>query len=113
MSHIETVLAGIAIVVVVFVVALPLIAVVLVSVASVREESAHSLSGRAPGRAEALARRLLGYRADPAAVGAARRAAEVRFAHAHRTLPDTGHRPAGGESGAGTSGAFHRTGAGV
>jgi hypothetical protein len=40
----------------------PFAAIVLVSIASRREEAAHSLSRQAPGAATRAARRLLGYR---------------------------------------------------
>jgi hypothetical protein len=43
----------------------PLIAAVLVTIASHREDSAGSLTGRAPGPVEATARRLLSYRLGP------------------------------------------------
>jgi hypothetical protein len=46
------------------VVAVPILAMVLVSVASRHEESAHTLSGRAPGAVTRAARRLLSYRAQ-------------------------------------------------
>lgn len=42
----------------------PLAAVVLVSFASRREESLHSVAGRAPGSLERAARRLLDFHAD-------------------------------------------------
>ena len=113
MNHIGTVLAGIAIVAAIFVVTLPLIAVVLVSVASKREESAHSLSHQPPGSAEAMARRLLGFHADPTAAEEARRAAQVRFAYAHRTLPGASVQRAVREPGAGARGPYERTGAAV
>jgi hypothetical protein len=45
----------------------PLAAMVLVSIASRREESAYSLSGQAPGPITAVARRLLAYRSDSVA----------------------------------------------
>src|SRR5215469_3789950 len=78
------------------IVALPLAAVILVSMASLREESAHSLSGDAPGAGERAARRLLGFRTDRIEVLAARQEpassaagrAEVRFVHARRPVPD-------------------------
>ena len=99
------------------VVALPIAAVALVSLASVREESAHSLSGQAPGPMARAARRLLAFQSEPmgslarrparrpTGAGSAgrpvgRQAAprpghEVRFAYARRPLPDLGQRPAG------------------
>lgn len=45
-------------------VAAPLVAIFLVSVASKREESAHTLAGQAPGPVTRAARRLLAYRAQ-------------------------------------------------
>lgn len=42
----------------------PFAAIVLVSIASRREEAAHSLSSQAPGAATRAARRLLSYRAQ-------------------------------------------------
>ncbi len=118
MNHIGTALDWAGIIAVIAVVALPLVAIVLVSLASVREESAHSLSGQPPGWAERMARRLLGYRTDPAAVNQAQRTAarnrtEVRFAHARRTMPGPGQQRASGESGARADSAWRRQGAGV
>lgn len=46
------------------VIGVPLAAVILVSFASLREESLHSVAGQAPGRAERAARRLLAFHAD-------------------------------------------------
>jgi len=51
-------------VIAVAVVGVPFAAMVLVSVASRREEAAHSLSRQAPGAATRAARRLLGYRTE-------------------------------------------------
>lgn len=48
------------------VVAAPLAAAVLVTVASLREDSARSLAGRPPGLLTAVARRLLCLRTGPA-----------------------------------------------
>ena len=42
----------------------PLIAVVVVSVAVFREESLHSLTGRAPGTVERAARRMLAFHSE-------------------------------------------------
>ncbi len=39
----------------------PLVAVVLVTIASLREEAGHTLTGRAPTRIDAAARRLLRF----------------------------------------------------
>lgn len=101
--------------------ATPLVAIALVSLASVREDAAHSLFGRCPGRLQHLARRLLGFRAAAGASAAGASAAganpaggpgprrvvippqtrsapagqgEVRFAHARRSVPDSGKLPA-------------------
>ena len=96
--------------------ATPLVAIALVSLASVREDAAHSLFGRCPGRIQHLARRLLGFRAaagasaagaNPAGGPGPRRVVippqtrsapagqgEVRFAHARRSVPDSGKLPA-------------------
>jgi hypothetical protein len=41
----------------------PIVAAVIVTVASLREESAYTLCSRPPGRLEAIARRLLGFQA--------------------------------------------------
>ena len=80
---------------------LPLAAAVLVSLASLREESVRSLTREAPGPAERAARRLLGYRS------------EVRFAHASHALPAPGqHRPSG-QPEPSSIGADPRIGAGV
>jgi len=48
------------------VVGTPLIAVVLVTIASLREDAGHSLCGRAPSRFDAVVRRLLGAQSGPA-----------------------------------------------
>lgn len=96
--------------------ATPLVAIALVSLASVREDAAHSLFGRCPGRIQHLARRLLGFRAAAGASAAGTSYAggpgprrivlpprtrsapagqsEVRFAHARRSVPDSGKLPA-------------------
>ncbi|HXP22475.1 MAG TPA: hypothetical protein VN840_22785 [Streptosporangiaceae bacterium] len=98
--------------------AIPLAAVALVSLASVREESRHSLYGQAPGPAERAARRLLAFHSESigdlasgrrpagrsASLGSAGRSDarqasprsghEVRFAYARRPLPDPGQRSA-------------------
>lgn len=59
MSHfLITVGAAIAMIVV----AAPVIAIFMVSVASRREESGHTLSGQAPGAIASASRRLLAYR---------------------------------------------------
>jgi len=52
------------IVVAVVIVGAPLAAVVLVSFASIREESLHTVAGLAPGSVERAARRLLAFHAD-------------------------------------------------
>ena len=86
----------VGVVVAIVVAALPIGAIILVSMASLREESAHSLSGEAPGPGERAARRLLGFRtAHIGAMAPGRRPTssgrgdtEVRFVHARRPLPD-------------------------
>ena len=102
---------AVAVVAVVSAVALPLIAIVLVSLSSMREEHARSLGGDAPGPVARMARLVLAFRAErdgPPQAGAdpawpqrrrarrPRRVAdgEVRFAHARRTLPDPHQQPA-------------------
>jgi hypothetical protein len=50
--------------IVVVAVSVPLASVVLVSLASKREDSAQSLSGRPAGQLEAAARRLVGFHGD-------------------------------------------------
>lgn len=108
----EKVLITLAVIVGIVAVAVPFAIIVLVSVASHREESARSLSGAAPGPISRLARAVLSYRADrPQIPGSARRrprAADVRFAHARRSLPDPGREPAGREPQPGTLGADQR-----
>jgi hypothetical protein len=54
------------IVIAVVLVGAPLAAVILVSLASRREESLRSVRGRAPGSLESAARRLLAFHADTA-----------------------------------------------
>lgn len=107
---------------------LPLTAVFLVSVASRREESAHSLSGQAPGVTTQAARRLLGFRAErmaplpdwaasysgrPAPSTASRADGEVRFAHARRPLSVAGQLPARRQSQPSSVRTDQRQGAGV
>lgn len=118
MNHVVTYLAWAGIVVAIGAVALPLAAIVLVSLASIREEAAASLSGEPRGWAERTARRVLGYHADRSAMsGTGTRAdtgqARIRFAHARRLVPDPRREPALGELGASAGGASHRSRAGV
>ena len=115
----------------------PLAAMVLVSIASRREESASSLSRQAPGPVTAAARRLLAYRSDHVASLPRRRRArgraasatrapsprtpqpiaehdlEVRFAYARRSLPDAGQFPARRQPQPRSVGAHQRETAGV
>ena len=106
----------------------PIAAILLVSVASRREESAHSLSGQAPGVTTETARRLLGFRAEriaplpdwaagyadrPAPSPASQADREVRFAHARRPLSDAGQLPARRQSQPSSVRADERQGAGV
>ena len=105
----------------VVVVALPIAAIILVSMASLREESAHSLSGEAPGPGERAARRLLGFRT--AHIGAmapgqkprssASGGAEVRFVHARRPVSDPGKYSANRQSQPYRVSTDHRERAGV
>ena len=79
-------------------VGLPLFAIVVVSMGSVREENAHSLGSETPGLGQRIARRIVGFRtANIGALApgqlpksAARRQREVRFAYASRTVPAAG-----------------------
>jgi hypothetical protein len=97
----NTLLTAIAVATTILVVA-PLVAILLVSFGSLREESARSLSGAAPNLAARVARRVLGFHGDLAVrPGVAQRRtpprrpeSEVRFAYARRTLPNPGQRPA-------------------
>lgn len=85
---------------------IPLVAIIVVSWASLREEATNSLSGEAPGPCARLARRVLGFRA--AHVGAfaptqtttrsTRRDTEVRFQHARRSLSDSSKHSASRQS---------------
>ncbi|MGI9006401.1 MAG: hypothetical protein ACR2FU_09430 [Streptosporangiaceae bacterium] len=61
MSHFLIIVGA---VIAVIAVGAPLAAILLVSVASRREESAHTLSGQAPGAVTRAARRLLAYRSE-------------------------------------------------
>lgn len=87
------VVAGVAVVVA----ALPIAAIILVSMASLREESAHSLSGEAPGPGERAARRLLGFRTEVPASSPPNDTA-VRFAYARRPVSDPGQYSANRQS---------------
>ena len=114
----------------------PLAAMVLVSIASRREESASSLSRQAPGPVTAAARRLLAYRSDQVPLPRRRRARgrvasatrepslraphsianrdlEVRFGYARRSLPDAGQFPARRQPQLRSVGAHQRETAGV
>ncbi len=94
MDRFMIVIAAIAAIVVIA----PLVAILVVSVASLHEESARSLSGAAPNLAARLARRVVGFRGDlrsaPAPRPRRRSGHEVRFAYASNTLPDPGRQPA-------------------
>jgi hypothetical protein len=101
-------------------VALPFAAIIVVTIASRREEAAQSLSRSAPGAAARAARRLLDFRSTRSArrpANAPRPASgpryEVRFGHARRSLPDTSQFPAGGQSQPGSIRLDERQGAGV
>jgi hypothetical protein len=92
---------------------LPLAAAALVSLASKREESAHSLSRRPRGLVERLARRLLGVHPDGVYRSASKAEAEVRFAHARRAVPAPRQFPPGDEPFPGQGRADDREPAGV
>ena len=64
----------------------PFVAIVLVSIASRREEAAHSLSRQAPGAAARAARRLLAFRTD-------RKARVPDRAASYASTPGRGRRP--------------------
>ncbi len=68
---------GLLILIAVVVVGVPLTAVALVSIAVFREQSRHSLIGRAPGSIERTARRMLAFhsecRCEPTSKADARR----------------------------------------
>ena len=64
----------------------PFVAIVLVSIASRREEAAHSLSRQAPGAAARAARRLLAFRTD-------RRARVRDWAASYASTSGRGRRP--------------------
>jgi hypothetical protein len=67
----------------------PLVAVVLVTIASLREDAGQTLTSRAPNRIDAAARRLLSFQSGrPARRGARRRPASDQTA----TRPLTGPR---------------------
>jgi hypothetical protein len=102
----------------------PLMAIVLVSIASRREESAQSLKGQAPGAITGAARRLLAYRGDRAAPASRRSAGqapgthsepdlEVRFGHARRPVPAARQYPASRQPQPRPVGIDQRQGAGV
>ena len=88
------------------IVALPIVAIILVSLASLHEESAHSLSGEAPGPTPRIARRLLGFKTahigamapGHSPVSRSSRRGEVRFVHARRPLSDPSEYAADGQS---------------
>jgi hypothetical protein len=132
----QNIMMTIGIIVTVVTVTVTLAAVVLVSLASVHEESAQSLSGQAPGLTARTARQLLGFRTESSTRPAAERVAaervtarqmaaervasqarlpipEVRFAHARRTLPDFGQHAARRQPQPSTVFADRRQGAGV
>jgi hypothetical protein len=81
--------------------ALPIAAVILVTLASHHEESVHSLSGEAPGPTDRIARRVLGFKTAhagrlapgqmPTSSSRSPRSSqnsEVRFVHARRPVSD-------------------------
>jgi hypothetical protein len=102
------------------VVVVPMVAIVLVSCASLREESARSLSGAAPSSVARLARRMLGFHGvgtsapgSGPAPAAPEPGSEVRFAYARRTLSDPRQQSAGRQSEPGTVRTEQRQTAGV
>lgn len=118
MQDIWIVIAAITAIVII---AVPLAAAALVSLGSLREESAHSLSGQAPGAAERAARRLVGFTSEPLARPVAGRTAsqaripgtELRFDHARRPVSDLGQYAAERQSQPGAVLADQRQPAGV
>jgi hypothetical protein len=64
----------------------PLIAVVLVTIASLREDAGKSLSGRPPSRLDAAARRLLSFQSGLPGRRAARRVPRPRSHDENRPL---------------------------
>jgi len=89
-------------------VGLPLFAIVIVSMGSVREENQHSLGSEAPGLGQRIARRIVGFRtanvgalapgrmpgAGRGPVSASRRQPEVRLAYASRPVSAAGQQRA-------------------
>jgi hypothetical protein len=106
-------------------VVVPVAAIVLVSVASLREEAGHTLGRKAPGAMQRVARQVLGYHGKRVMVAPVRRQPrpsvrvtrqgipEVRFGHASRTLPDPGQFSASGQPQPGADRAEYREPAGV
>lgn len=104
---------------------IPVAAIVLVSFASLREESAHSLGGLPPGMLTRTARRLLGYHSDRrhrafeattiSQLGRASRKdrPEVRFAYARGSVSGPGQFSARGQSQPGALRTIEREKAGV
>lgn len=78
----------------------PFVAIVLVSIASRREEAAHSLSRQAPGAAARAARRLLAFRTEKPAKVADRAASYARNAGRERR-PSRLRRSGGGNRSSG------------
>jgi hypothetical protein len=79
--------------IVVVAVSVPLASVVLVSLASKREDSAQSLGGRPAGRLEAAARRMVGFHSDGVARRPGARLDHPRLGHTglgHTGLDGTG-----------------------
>jgi hypothetical protein len=106
-------------------VVVPVAAIALVSVASLREEAAQTLGRKAPGAMQRVARQVVGYHGKKAVVAPVRRRPrpaarvtrqgipEVRFGHASRTLPDPGQFSASGQPQPGAERAEYREPAGV
>jgi hypothetical protein len=79
----------------------PFVAIVLVSIASRREEAAHSLSRQAPGRVARAARRLLAFRTETLAKAQDRAASYATRAGRERR-PSRDRRSGGGRRSAGS-----------
>ncbi len=70
----------------------PLVAVVLVTIASLREDAGHTLTSRAPNRIDAAARRLLSFQSGSPTRRVAKRAARRPAGNKAPTRPLTGPR---------------------
>ena len=93
--------------------AVPFAAIVVVSIASRREEAERSLSRQAPGAVARTARRLLAFRADQLDRAQGWPGREVRFGHARRLVSDPHQYPASRQPQPRSVRADQRQGAGV